>query len=249
MTSGGKLIWEIEFAKNLISRSLPDDPIAILTFDSAIQDTVPFGGNRLALFKELEMLKVERWDDIKRPRRTAIFDSLANALTVMKPVVFGDAICLVSDGDDNASRTPRRVVRAQLQSAGVRLFEFLLVPDATERARLPENSLSYAFDLAAATGGKSLLCTPWQNGEFFSPIRGPVPIAGKGSQEIDSAARAFHDEIANFERVTLRLPGELREPAPLKLEVVDASGKRMKHVEVAFPREITPCTQPQAMNN
>jgi hypothetical protein len=61
--------------------------------------------------------------------RTALFDSIDQALSLFQITQLGDAIYLVTDGEDNKSQVSIRKLKEKLAVHGVRVFVFLVPID------------------------------------------------------------------------------------------------------------------------
>jgi hypothetical protein len=240
MTVGGNLKCGLEFTHDLISLTPLRDSLALLTFNDRIKDVVAFGASQEALLAEVKKLQDAEWGHGK----TATIDALATALAMMKSPIVGDAICLVTDGGDNASQSNRSRVKALVESSGLRLFAFLPILPITSRARTSEEAggPSELRDLAFATGGDFRMFGPDREGSFSDPFPKSYAAIGGDKKEITLAAQRFHNEIFSFEKLTVRLPEPLAKPHEWKLEVVDASGRRAKHLQVFYPQRLSPCT-------
>jgi hypothetical protein len=77
--------------------------------------------------------------------------------------------------------------------------------------------------------------------DFHDSLSGAYGAIGSDMKEIRLAAQRYHNEIFSFETLTVRLPEPLVKPREWKLEVVDASGRRTKHLQVFYPQRLAPC--------
>jgi len=66
------------------------------------------------------------------------------------------------------------------------------------------------------------------------------------SQEVHDAivlkTRQLSQQMSEYYRLEIRLPLVVDKPRDWKLEVVDASGKVRRDVEVLYPRRLMPCS-------
>ncbi|HMD86616.1 MAG TPA: vWA domain-containing protein [Terriglobia bacterium] len=237
MTVAGNLKCALEFTHDLISLTPLRDSLALLTFNDRIKDVVAFGQSQDTLLADVNKLQDADWGHGK----TAIIDALGTALAMMKSPRVGDAICLVSDGGDNASQSNRSRVKALLESSAIRLYAFLPALQYSPSRTSEDDISSQLHGLASATGGDFRMFGPGREGSFSDPF--PRSYAGIGGdrKEITLAARRFHDEFFSFEKLTVRLPEPLAKPHEWKLDVVDASGQRIKHLQVFYPQRLAPC--------
>lgn len=243
MTQDGKLNFGLVFARDLISLASPETLLALLTFSDSIEDTVPFGRGRAALLAEIGKLQDTDWAHMKGVRRTAIWDSLQTALALLKKPRLGDSIFVVTDGVDNASHSRESSVRARVESAGVRVYAVVFTPNLAYRGRTPEEASgpSEMRTLTAATGGGWMRYVPEQLGSNGPRFGMPVPIVASDRVSLMDAATLFYGEISDFVKLDVRMPGPLVKPRRLKLEMVDASGRKDKDLQVIYPRQLAPC--------
>lgn len=243
MTEEGKLTFALAFARDLISVSPPQTSLALLTFSDRIEDTVPFGRSRADLLAEIDNLQSTNWAGKKGLRRTAIWDSLQCALALLQKPRLGDAVCLATDGVDNASHSSKSSVRIRLESAGVRLYTVVFVPNTEYRGLTAEevDAPSEMRALADATGGAFAMFMPRQFLGRVWPVARAVPILDSDEASLSDVARTFYGELSSFVELEVRLPSPLVKPRALKLEMVDASGRKEKDLQAVYPHQLAPC--------
>lgn len=125
MVMSGDEARALAFARDMITLAPPGDSLALLAFSERTDAQVDFGSSRAALTGAAYALQQTRW----RPgmgRSAAVEDALVNALILMKKSQPGDAICLITEGNDTASHIRRASVRKLLESDGVRVFALVL---------------------------------------------------------------------------------------------------------------------------
>lgn len=232
MTEEDRLKWGLEFTRDLISLTPLRDSLALVTFSTRTEDVVAFGQSQDALLAEVNKLQGTDWRRVKSARKTALVDALADALAMMKSPRVGDAICIVSDGGENASQSNWSRVKALIELSGIRVYVFLPFPTTSSRASSPEESVGLPglYDLTSATGGDL---------RAFE-----VGMGTNGSERKIArlAAEGIRKEISSFVKLTVRLPDPLANPRSWKLEVVNASGRRIKHLQVFYPQRLGACT-------
>jgi len=238
MTVAGNLKCGLEFTHNLISLTRLEDSLALLTFNDRIKDVVDFGQSQDTLLAKVSKLQDADWGH----GRTAITDALGDALAMMKSPRVGDAICLVTDGGDNASQSNRSRVKALVESSNIRLYAFLPAMQYSDSRISREDITSELRDLAYATGGDFRMFGPGREGSFSDPFPRSYAAIGGDRKGITLAAQRYRNEISSFEKLTVRLPEPLAKPREWKLDVVDASGQRIKHLQVFYPQRLAPCT-------
>lgn len=240
MAYENRLRWGLEFARGLISSAPPQDTLALITFNDRIVNSIAFGQDRTAFLAEVDKLQHTDWGRGK----TAMEDVLASALALLKPASVGDAICLVSDGGDNASKSDRSTVETLLESAGLRLYAFLPAPKIDYPLPRPEETKGSQDlrHLATATGGDLLQFVPTQGRNPTVNAPGPFRVNEKSREELAHASQDFYREVFSFIKLNVRLPEPLTRPLHWNLDVVDASGQPNKHLQLVYPQRLAPCT-------
>jgi hypothetical protein len=87
---------------------------------------------------------------------------------------------------------------------------------------------------------------PGEGGSFPDPFPRSYGAIGGDRKEITLAAQRYHNEIFSFEKLTVRLPEPLSKSHEWNLDVVDASGRRIKHLQVFYPQRLAPCAPGEA---
>lgn len=140
MTGSGRLRWGLAFAQYVVSLAPPETSLALITFSNGIEDTLNFSQSRDALKKEIVRLQSSPLDGAKVPRKTALNDVLVGTLALLRPTIVGDAICLVTDGGENSSRTSQSEMEDLFRTNDVRLFAFFPTWRSGERTLQAEEA-------------------------------------------------------------------------------------------------------------
>jgi len=73
------------------------------------------------------------------------------------------------------------------------------------------------------------------------PTFAPVAVSDSDRDELARASQAFLREISSFNMLNVKPPEPLAKARDWNLDVVDASGRRDKEVEVVYPHRLPPC--------
>jgi len=227
-----KLEASTTFSGNLLSSTPLLVSFALLTFTDRVEDEVNFGQGRRAVSDELAKVDTTNWERVKRDHKTAWLDTVLEALRRLEPPRRGDAICLITDGVDNASNTHPTQVRKALLRSGVRLFGLLIADPSFPGRDLVQEGFGFPEDL------RGLVV---DSGGSIMTLTYPDPTAPRRpwSQAMLSYARQLGVEISEFYELNLTLPGPLSKPREWKLEVVDS--KVNKHLQIVYPRQLASC--------
>ncbi len=218
-----KIHYELALARSLIASAPPEDAFAILSFSRAIQQQVGFQQGREAVLMRIDSLSQTNWTRDKSRGETVLLDALMAALDMLRPARIGDAIYVISDGEDNASRTSQTEVTKRMESEQVRCFWA-----ATIESKMTTTILS-----PSVSNGPDLLRTlAKQSGGAYVEIYSAASLA---------AARPLAWAIENFFEVQLALPAAVHKMARLRIQALDSSGTQLEHIELAYPQHLAPC--------
>jgi hypothetical protein len=150
----------------------------------------------------------------------------------------GDAILLISDGGENASRSKFKALPEGLLEKGIRLFFcFLVIPRAD--GFIPEEIVkTYDFDQVAETTG----------GYAIQPFRGETPfgvsllLSGHPQPRTLAILSELDMQLAGYNLIEVQLPF-----APTKLDRWELSlskekSREFKDAKLLYPHELLPCS-------
>ena len=213
-----RLVWAS--AERLISVLGPQDRVALLTVaDYPVRHTGSLS-DRAQLRQVLSELQGHRKVG---KGRTALLDAIMWAIREFDGPGFADVVYLVSDAQENASRTDIGTVEAELARSGVRLF-LLRLPMVRPGGPEEKAAEGWAQRLLAASGGLGL------------ELRPPFGRLEQVYAQLD----LFHEHIEHVYRLEAELGEVVKKPAEWKLEVVERNGKRLKDVDAAYPELLLP---------
>jgi von Willebrand factor type A domain len=161
--------------------------------------------------------------NVRPAGHTGLRDAIWRAVSMFEVTREGDAIVVISDGDDNQSKVSPRQLREGMWSRGIRLM-FVQVVDRY----LPSSQFQDRDDADAARLSES-------SGGFRFPIENPNTLS--------DAAEEIASDIENYLALRITLPAALEKEASVHLEAVDASGRKRKNVELGFPEKLLPCAR------
>lgn len=223
------LKWRIarEGVNDLLAQTPHDVSISLLAFATTIQARFDFSQGRDAIAKWFAAGGQERFRDAKG-KKTALYDSIAEALKLLNPVQPGDSLYAITDGGDNASKSPLLRTKTALLQSGVRLY--LLVPPDSLKTFWYSEGIDSLIDLANDSGGLVF----GDIGQLRSPY----------ADDYREAIRAYTRELSlnvnEFWILQLEAPASSK-PTKFKLEVADYSTeKSMSAFQLTYPRLLPP---------
>ncbi len=209
---------ERTLAGNLVATGTGKFRPALVLFSDHIVDSLDFSHTPEEILRRLENLPESKG-------RTAILDALKYAASLFGQPVAGDAVYIISDGGDNASRVDEYEVKQEFLAKGIRIYSV-----AWGHAYFPTEEevrgLQLLNDLADSTGGKALR----------------IDAESREDQEqLASRIRQLYAQITDFYNLQLELPAPGNRQA-LKLELFDAKGTKRKDLRVLYPHHLAHCT-------
>lgn len=212
-TTWGNSLLAVGFALDSLP---PHSPVALVTFSEKI-DITGFGDPEQIRRKLLALKQT------KPHGRTALYDSIKQAVRLFGAPQFGDAVYIVSDGGENIRPEERKQVAGELVRHGIRAFAFI-VQQPAGGARSPEQRTGTPdlADFAKLTGGSWITAVPnvaWSKSEDAAKDR-------------------------DWTRAQLQSPYALEfqlaaSPAkPVKLKITTSA----RGFEISYPQHIEPCS-------
>jgi Mg-chelatase subunit ChlD len=194
--------------------------VALMTFgDRLLPESNGFEGRQQIGRAVLALAK-------RRPKgHTALFDSIDEALSLFEEPQLGDTIFLITDGDDDKSKTSLAKLRESLVAHGVRVFVFLVQHEGFVPAE-GEEGASRMGQLAEFTGGYV--------------IRIPrYAIRDEEQEWLAKSAPQIARQVEGIYQIGLDFSGTFGSKARVKVAFIER--KREKNTRLAYPRQLAPC--------
>lgn len=176
--------------------------------------------------------------------KTALFEAILEGLKLLGSAQPGDVIYVITDGEDNASRSSPRKVEEALVAASARLFWFYLPEPLWHQAPLlPPVELGAREnlqELVQHTGGIGL------NASIPAKYAGDYKPDEKGRAALSLSIAQLYREMGQFYRLEVELPVPVDKPRDWHLEMVNEHGKKAREWRVAYQSVLLPCNPPTA---
>jgi len=233
--------WKIAraAASEFLRLAPPQQRVSLMTFAGAIGQRFEVSEGRQLMEDWLQSKTVIQAKNVKG--RTALYESILDALKSLNPTRPGDAIYVITDGGENDSRETKARIERALRATGVRLFAFLVAGAARrEEEKFGPGDL---LELTRESGG-FLLST---SADPFSPDRflhrnARFKYDDTVVEGVRSYTRLVRAEITSFYVLTLQPPEPSSKTASWKLEVVDAGGRSRKGMAAVYPYQLPDCS-------
>lgn len=203
-----------KFIVGELVRSLPaNTQFALVAFGSRVLETVELGHPRADVLSAVDRLAASPGNG-----KTAVRDAELYASDLLGPAQVGDSVVVVSDGQDNQSKSGISAVQQAYWSKGIRMFLFEIFDRFLQEGNSAEEEL-FSTD----------------TGDAYRRIERPE------TSEILSAVRKIENELSTFYVLQLGLPQSTESPKLLQLEIVDQSGRKRKDLILTFPKKVRSC--------
>ena len=175
--------------------------------------------------------------DTKAGSRAVFWDAVTEAVGLLNPPEFGDAIYVITDGEDTASKTAPAEIQSLALSRGIRLSLALFSP-GVNFPDVPVNASPALFDIPSRTGGRVIRvesALPTFRGRVLS-----YHLTEPQFKALDASLAELYAETQFAMRVDIALPEELKKPSEWKLSIA-AAGVKIPW-RVSYPTVLAPCT-------
>lgn len=210
-------------AGDMLAHMPPTLEIAAGFFDHQIEKVIRPTTNHNEIAGEVQAL-----NGLGRGR-TAIFDAISQSVSVFDGLEVGDVLYLITDGEDNLSRSDPRDVARSLEAAGIRLFCFKLKHD-----RPSDQQTGFELNLEQIvqdTGGLTVT---------YAPTEGALIDKNGRPSRAATELREQYRQMLTFDLLTIDLPEILDRPQPWKLSFTGSDEERRK-LTILYPRLLMPC--------
>lgn len=246
--------WEIAHAgaRSLLT-SLPVGSAAgLMTFAGRVEMPVPLSADHRLAEEWLDNNTADQAVSVKG--RTAMYGAIEAAEKQLEPTQPGDAIYIITDAGENASKVRGSDVEKSLVAAGIRLFAFLLVSSGprTEEETEGTTELQHLVD---GSGGFTQVVWPKDAGLEQGITQGTPAYARTMQHPADSGlafdnfteeqiqlhANLLNRWISAFYILTFETPEGKVKPKHIDVEVIDSQRHTRKDLTLAYSRTLAPC--------
>jgi hypothetical protein len=223
--------WKIARATALefVSSASMQARVSLLPFASGAGQKFQTLGDRHSIETWLNSPAVREAKEVKGI--TPLYDAIGTALKDLGAAEPGDAIYVITDGGDNASRARMSELERALENSGVRLFAFLLNSPMNEQEI---STIRDLYELTHRSGG--FLVSVSRQSAFDSLAS--FDFGEHMSAALQASTRMLQAQISSYYVLGLQFPDNLPRLEPWKLDIVDAQGHKRKDVAMAYPRKV-----------
>jgi hypothetical protein len=214
-------------AIGMVRASSTGIPIGLVAFNEKL-GVVPISSEHAEIEHELFAAQA-----IRPKGKSSVLDAIELALRMLTPAKAGDALLIVSDGEDNHSRSKYRFLEQQVIRSRTRLFLVAPVPeDATD----PEEIMGPAdlITLVQESGGEIF--------RLDATLPSKEPSRSKQITEMLGVLNnRLYQKLLRPELVQVTTTQSLEKSSDLHVEAVE-NGKFGKSMRIIAPKKLLPCS-------
>jgi hypothetical protein len=235
-------VWKLSLAlaQKIAESNKEHSDLALILFNEKITEELDFAAGQARVVNRLrEIASDTSYEKNNVKGRTALWDTVAEALKLLGPSNQSGVIYAITDGDDNVSKLTEKGIRQKIAQSDTRFFASLLPSPVGNRGRTPEEleGLELLPRFAADSGGV---------------VFGPVMVNSSGNAFVlgvyPSSGVTVGDLVSNFYRtinhgyrMEIELPQVSGKWTSWKLEPSKALRSHIKEIRFGFMRDIPPC--------
>jgi hypothetical protein len=148
-----------------------------------------------------------------------------------------DAIYVLTDGGDNASKSSTDDVTKRLAVTSVRLFVLLLYKDTGFRNRTPEEITGpdELSEITRKSGGEILSAAEWRGSQIALSANSNTQLPGK-----ETLSRLYQT-ILQDRLLEIELPFEIVKSERWELKLSEVARRQWKGVQITYPTILISC--------
>jgi hypothetical protein len=222
-----------------------------MTFTKSVEIQAPLSVDHRLAEAWLDNDAARQVASVKGP--TAMYAAIEAAEKQLQPTQPGDAIYVVTDGGENASRVSGSKVEKSLLSSGVRLFAFLVISSGLKTIQEIDGTSELRV-VVADSGG--FMQTAWPKTVGPEQASTPGVSAYAWTSQLPSGSGLAFDDftreqiqlhtnllshwISAFYLLSFQMPEGMSKPKHLDVTVIDSQGHARKDLTLAYSHA-APC--------
>jgi hypothetical protein len=231
--------FSLDVAENFVNNLLPETEIGLGFFYSKLIPISLPTKDRKSLMFQLEAL---RSHPESYKGRTALWDAVLGSAKMFDHPRLGDAIYVITDGGDNASKNSLNHVVQTLRESGIRLSGLVYqAPSALRRSEEEVIGPPNVDRVVRETGGTILTQLTRTVGSM--QISGEATLVDKSGKPtlLASYLGSQYRQLTSFYRISFNLPEALHKPQGWKLELAGLEKSQRGKFSLAYPQMLAAC--------
>ncbi len=239
-TAGEPALFALEFALawHFFEVNRQKSQIALLIFNDKVTEMVDFAQGNSAVGDRLRQISSDRnYVKTNVKGRTALRDTILEGLQLLGHPSSADALYVLSDGGDNASKRSAANITQRLAVTSVRLFAVLLRQPVGYRNRTPEelSGPDELSEIAGKSGGEILTAAAWNGKQIALSADSEAKLK---SQE--TLARLYQ-AILGDNLLEIELPFPIAKNEQWELKFSAGARRQWKGAQITYPTTLISC--------
>ena len=212
--------------------------IALLTFNKNVTETLDFTrGNSVVGDKLQQITSDHNYLKANVKGTTALRDAILEGLQLLDHPSSADALYLLTDGGDNASKSSAADVTKRLALTSVRLFVVLLRQEGGYRNRTPEelSGPDELSEIARTSGGEILTAAAWHGDQVA------LSANSEAKAKTQEVLARLYQTILHYNLLEIELPFPLAKNEHWELRLSDAARGQRKGAQITYPTILISC--------
>ena len=229
---------EFSLARHFFELNRQRSQIALLTFNNGIKETVDFPQGNAAVGSKLQQIASDRnYVKANVKGTTALRDAIMEGLQLLVRPNSADALYILTDGGDNASKHSAADLTKRVKMTSARLFVVLLHREAGSRNRTPEELTGpdELSEIARKSGGEILTAAAWHGDKVALSANSEVKL--KSQETLSRLYEAiFQDYLLEVE-----LPSAILKDERLEVKLSETAHRKWKRAQITYPTILISC--------
>jgi|SRR5580658_1748812 hypothetical protein len=231
-------LWSasVYVADQFAQSNLASTSLGLFIFGKRAGEQIPFSQGNAAVQRRLrDILADPKYAKEHVYGMTPLRDAILEGVKMFGTPGAGDAILVVSDGGENASRSKESALPVDLLANGIRLFSCIIRAHEGGPTSEERGDTGDLRELAATTGGLAV-----------EPFRGQTSgdvaqfFAGHSSP-VQAALLTLDKQITDYGLVEFVLPSSVTKRERWTLSLTKEKSRELKGAKLLYPQELLPC--------
>jgi hypothetical protein len=232
-------VFALEFAlaRHFFDVNRQGSQIALVIFNRDIIESIDFVEGNSAVGDKLQQISSDHtYATTKIKGRTALRDAILVGLQLLRHPTSADALYVLTDGGDNASKHSAGEVTQRLAITHVRLFAVLLRREFDNGIRAPDESDPDELSkIAGKSGGEILSAAAWHGTQMALSAD-----SGAKLKSHETLVRLYQTILGNG-LLEIELPFPIAKNEHWELKLSDSARRLWKGSHITYPTTLVKC--------
>lgn len=232
-------VFALEFAlaRHFFDVNRQRSEMALVIFNRDVTETIDFAQGTSAVGDKLQQISSDHnYVKTNVKGRTALRDAIVVGLQLLRHPSSADALYVLTDGGDNASKHSAADVTQRLAVTRVRLFAVLLRQEFSNNIRAPDESDPDELSkIAEKSGGEILSAAAWHGKQMA------LSADSEAKLKSHETLLRLYQAILGDELLEIELPFPIGKNEHWELKLSDRAGRQWKGSHITYPTTLVKC--------